>query len=312
MANLTSKEIEYISQYTSYVERKPFIFSTELSNSQIAMKETNPEVYSSIYKKYGVSGYDDVVICLFNPTEMTINLRNRGAFEQYKHATVYHEWDGIAGKSFDALEVSFTFQSGNILPHWKESAKKRKSWVDRWKAYFKKGTAQETESSSGDYIMPPGVDMHQRFLSLIDQPKILDDGSFNRVTIETTSRLYPYLTMSGFFSPDGAGDFDQDAGEPNQFTWSASFMADIFTPSLDESTELLTSFRAALLDMTYQPSGKIASGGTYTQEEKDYLDALAESIFGTKGLPVANTWDYKKLEQLSGLLPGIEMGVGVQ
>lgn len=173
------------------------------------------------------------IILHINPSEVQFAQSLRGANSKNKSGTVLYTWRDSKRKSFfDEPVVTMTFHTGNISPF---------SYIA--------DVAKRKEIESSDYQTQPisrGLANFYRFLELVDDRKILPDGRPNFVYITHSSRKFPKLTLVGFFDPDAITIVD-NADDPNQLTWTASFTCRHTFPHLSDSTQLLQVYQNAKL-----------------------------------------------------------------
>lgn len=103
---------------------------------------------------------------------------------------------------FDTPTISFTFQSGNIIP------------------------LPQTTVESMKKKTPYGLEDFYFFLQLVNQPPLIpsgpDEGKHNYTWVRYTSLMFPSLLLKGYFAPDGVS-FSDAADSPAGFQWTASF-----------------------------------------------------------------------------------------
>jgi hypothetical protein len=175
----------------------------------------------------------EAIILHINPSEVSIQQSIRGVESKNKSGTVLYTWRDRKRKTFfDEPVVQFTFHSGNIAPF---------SYIGDLK---KKKTLE-----AADYNTQPiarGLANYYRFLELLDDRKILPDGRPNFVYITHSSRVYPKLTLVGFFHVDGV-NVQESANEPNQISWQASFTCRFTYPQLSDSRALMEVYNSLKL-----------------------------------------------------------------
>lgn len=172
----------------------------------------------------------EAIILHINPSEVSIQQSIRGVESKNKSGTVLYTWRDRKRKTFfDEPVVQFTFHTGNTSPF---------TYIG--------GLINQRKITSDDYTTQPisrGLANYYRFLELLDDRKILPDGRPNFVYITHTSRLYPKLTLVGFFHVDGV-NVQETANEPNQITWQASFTCRFTYPHLSDSKALLDVYQS--------------------------------------------------------------------
>ncbi len=98
-------------------------------------------------------------------------------------------------------------------------------------------------------VVPEGLNNFYEFLQLVDEQKILNtpgqEGDINFVYIVYNSRIFPNLTLSGLFTPDGVSWTDT-ADDPNNInSWTANFTVYDSFPRLNDLTGLVKFFKAS-------------------------------------------------------------------
>jgi hypothetical protein len=161
------------------------------------------------------------IYCRVNPAGITWNIPLRSSIEKMRAGEVQHIWkDPIRNTFFDEPRLTISFQSGNILPI-------------------------QMSPQTMQPVVPPGLDNFYAFMSLLNEKKIQDNGETNQVYILYNSRIFPSMTLSGMFSPDGLS-FSDNASEPNMVNdWSATFTVYHSFPEITDYETLGQTFVAA-------------------------------------------------------------------
>jgi hypothetical protein len=128
---------------------------------------------------------------------------------------------------FNLPTVTFTFQTGNILPIPLESVKQTS---DTGQVVPVKGVA-----------VPYGLQDFYYFMQLINQPPIMpsgqNEGKHNYLWVYYSSLQFPNIVLKGFIEPEGVS-WSDTADAPNSFTWSATMAVYESSPDIT-NTELL-------------------------------------------------------------------------
>lgn len=132
---------------------------------------------------------------------------------------------------FNLPTVSFTFQTGNILPIPLESVALAS---DTNQVVPVKGVA-----------VPYGLQDFYYFMQLINQPPImpsgLNEGKHNYLWVYYSSLQFPNIVLKGFIEPEGIS-WSDTADAPNSFTWSASMAVYESVPDITETDLLVEEY----------------------------------------------------------------------
>lgn len=154
------------------------------------------------------------IIFRCNPNKVDYEWPIRGATQNVKSGKVFYWWrNKEKGSHFDLPAVTFSFQSGNIMV--------LKDNFDPQK--------------SPDLYTPEGLDNFYQFMSIIDEKKMLDDGTPNFITINHHSAIFPNLSLTGFFDPSSAITVSESVDEPSLITWSAKFLVHTSVPRFNNA-----------------------------------------------------------------------------
>ena len=291
---MTQKTMEQLYQDAAgqtYYKRKPFIISTDFSAVQAERAESSDPTEKELYKKYrdiyGVSGIDDYIVAAINPSDMNITATVRSATERAKNAVAYHAWPGTASDRFNTLDVSFVFQTGFLLPHWKAEAVTKGDWrsyLSDWYDALRLRYSEKQES--GKFVEPLGVDMRNKFMALVNQPTVLENGALNYVTIETNSITLPSLSLRGFFSKDGIGPAEMGADDPYQYSWTAVFIATSTSPTLGNEPEMRQRFRSAFYEQLQfgKAMGELLPNFLSNSSEQQWWEQLLTSMLSGENI----------------------------
>jgi len=210
------------------------------------------------------------ILAAINPSEVQWTMAQRAAVQKVYMGEIMHVWkDKIRGTYFDEPSITFNFQSGNIMPirelPYKQSGTARQPVphteveygtaqagtalgqrvVQRRVATFTNVPKLVEDSSETQPRVPGGLQNFYEFLQLVDEQKILDDGTINYVYIMYNSRIFPEITLAGLFTPDGTSWTDS-SNDPNQIgSWSARFTVYDSFPRLNDYNALIKFFQDA-------------------------------------------------------------------
>lgn len=159
-----------------------------------------------------------------NPSSASWSFTLRGNTVKVKNGVNFHYWyDSDRGTYYDDARLSLNFQSGSIAPLLS---------VDQ----------------SGDVVqgrVPPGHRNFFDFAELLNDQRILDDGSPNQVIIVYNSRKFPRIVVIGEFDPQSGFSVDDTADDSEQINWSATFVVQRTIPEIWETAQLQESVRSA-------------------------------------------------------------------
>ncbi len=187
------------------------------------------------------------------PSQAQWSMNLRIAERKTLAGTVQHAWRNLRTVQrpsyFSEPVISFSFQSGNIIPIYSPGAKAQNDGGT---------TPQQNAAPPAPVIsMPPGHVNFYRFLDLLNESRIVEgtDGSgrqSNIVYIMYHSRVFPSIVLAGMFQPESFS-FSEDATNPNQINWNASFTVYDSFPRFDNSSALISTWHA---NRSYFPNSK--------------------------------------------------------
>ena len=163
-----------------------------------------------------------------NPSDVNFSFPLRGATQKVKIGMVFYWWkNAIRNSHFDVPVVTFTFQSGNVVPM--------------------RGNNPDT------LYIPEGVDNYYEYMSLIDEDRMLSDGTPNFVYIQHNSAIFPSLQLTGFFDPSRETTVKETAGD-GHFSWEGAFFVHDSTPAFN-SGNFAQQFKTIFTNSaTYNPA----------------------------------------------------------
>jgi len=151
------------------------------------------------------------IVWFANPSDVTWNMAQRATHSKTLIGTVLHVWpNNNRGTFFDEPKVTFSLQSGNLMPVFGKD--------DKWEA-------------SG------GIVNFYEFMQLVDAPKLtVGDATqpprTNLVSIQYHSNLFPSLTLLGMFDPSGIKFTDSSQSPTSVTSWSVDFVVYDTVPKL--------------------------------------------------------------------------------
>jgi len=169
-----------------------------------------------------------------NPSEVTWNIKRRGTITKTAAGHVRNTWRNrfrYYGRPtyYDELEVSFTFQSGNIMPY---------AGIDM---YDPNASPAQMAEYLANIQPPPGLQNFYEFLSLLDQPQVL--GAYeNRHIVIHHSRVFPTIRLEGFFIDSSPVTFTESAENGNEVIWRATMLVYRTYPMLQSATQLIDMY----------------------------------------------------------------------
>lgn len=189
------------------------------------------------------------IIFWAGPKSVQWNFPMRAAQQQTRSGTIYHTWrNGSRSTFFDEPQVTFTLQAGNIMPvrlqNRTEAGGHRLNQLGSPFLVSGDGAGAGPRPAQEVIALPAGLFDFYEFFDLLNEEKILPDGRPNFVLIAYHSLVYPEIFLRGFFNPEGI-QFSEDAQNPAELTWTATFKVRSTSPPFHNSSALLASWRAA-------------------------------------------------------------------
>ena len=171
------------------------------------------------------------IIFWAGPRSVQWSFPMRAAQQQTRSGTIYHTWrNGSRSTFFDEPSAQFTFQAGNIMPV---------------RVVRQQGDPFFSASRGGRVAaLPSGLFDFYEFFEILNEEKILPDGRPNFVLIAYHSLVYPEMMLRGFFNPEGI-TFSEDAQQPTELTWNATFKVRSTEPPFYNSSALLREWNGA-------------------------------------------------------------------
>lgn len=158
----------------------------------------------------------------------------RAAQQQTRSGTILHMWrDNSRSTFFDEPQVTFTFQSGNILP----VRLREQGQIDT--------AAGGVPVFMETVTLPPGLLDFYDFFDLLNEEKILSDGRPNFVYIVYHSLVFPEIFLRGFFTPEGFS-FTDSSQDPASITWTATFKIRSTEPPFYRGRALMSTWLSAI------------------------------------------------------------------
>ncbi len=214
-----------------------------------------------------LASQDRYIVFWSGPSNTQWSFPMRAAQQQTRSGTILHTWrNGSRQTFFDEPTVTFNFQAGNIMP------------------------VRISQGGGGEAVsLPPGLLDFYDFFEVLNQPKILSDGRPNFVFIAYHSLVYPEIFMRGFFNPEGL-QFQEDAQNPANLTWSATFKVRSTEPPFWNAQQLIASWRSALAP---EPSEDEAFNSLISElaETGGATPNRGPRSLGTTGVPIPGQGD---------------------
>lgn len=158
-----------------------------------------------------------------SPENVQWQFRLRGSLQETRGGWIQHYWkDNRRNTFFDEPEVTFTFQSGNIMPVRVTTARNPVT-----------NAISQTQVS-----LPTGLLNLYEFMELLDQPKVMSDGRNNYVYILYSSLVFPKIVLHGFFTPDAGTGFSEGAQDNAEVKWTGTFKVAGTYPSFNSANQL--------------------------------------------------------------------------
>ena len=191
------------------------------------------------------------IVFRVNPSNVSWRIPVRGNEQMVKSGRIQHVRRNETKKTFlSEPEIDITFHTGNIMPI-------------RLNPPIQKGTkggfpipnvksnlqapgqefftdfnvnASRVPSLQKDtrekVSIPQGVWNFYMFLALVDEQKILEDGTQNLIYLYYHSNTFPAIILSGLFNPSNGISFTDSSNTPNGLEWNATFTVYNSTPQL--------------------------------------------------------------------------------
>lgn len=151
----------------------------------------------------------------------------KGGHARYAQARNAHAHGAHGGEDltwFDLPRVSFQFQAGNLMP---------------------------IPGIQNEVGIPYGLQDFYLFLELLNQPPLLpsgqNEGKHNYVWVFYTSLQFPQVVLRGYFEPEGVS-WSDNADEPTDLKWSASFVVHQMSPNIWDSGEVFNAYKEFMRD----------------------------------------------------------------
>lgn len=232
------------------VNRLPWIFSTYSSilglannaTAQGVLGGTTAPTPTNVVASENVGTGPGTIVWIANPKSVTWQVNQRGSESKNKSGTVLHIWhDRFRRTDYDDPKLTFTFQTGNILPQSSDA------------------TNPSIPLDHNNQV-PGGLNNFYQFLALVDQPKIASNGTANTIHILYQSRIFPAIVLTGFFDPQVVVQFTDDSQNPNQVSgWTASFTVYSTTPKIYDLAGLQSQFMAEGFNSPFSTPGNGAN-----------------------------------------------------
>lgn len=156
-----------------------------------------------------------------NPSEITWKIPLRGTDQQTKTGRVTHNWfDSRRGTFYDEPQLTFNFQSGNIMP-----------FIQR-------------KNQRPQVINNSGLDNFYKLLELMQQERFTPDtGENNFISIFYNSNIFPTMSLVGMFRQEDGISFTDSGENPLQVnSWTAGFTVYETHPPLNSANALIDAF----------------------------------------------------------------------
>ena len=242
----------YTGQNSAWVKKIPWVMSTvELLKSSSGL------------------------IWFANPSEAQWSMAQRSIMTKTMTGTILHTWPNNNRHTFfDEVDITFTLQSGNIMPLPKGVMDNNMIMSDIG------GTTTLTPETSR------GLLNFASFIQLYDSPKITSDGRPNYVIIHYRSNIFPQLIMKGWFHSDGI-KFTDSSDDPNTIkSWSVGFTMVDSIPRLS-NYEMHSLVNKNLVERTAEET-PIFSKASAVYEEETTVGATEDSTSLTRKPNPAN------------------------
>jgi hypothetical protein len=209
--------LQQLTSLGAFSDRTSEIESARLARGQRVSREFIPMIITTD-QQVTLGDRGKYILFWSGPQNTTWTFQQRGVTQQTRTGYIAHYWlDNKRTTFFDDPSVSFTFQTGNIMPV---------------------REAVRADGTASLIFLPPGLLDYYDFFSLLDEPKILSSGRPNFVNIVYHSLLYPTILLRGFFEPESPITVTEDAQKPASVTWAATFRVSQSNPPLHDGSKL--------------------------------------------------------------------------
>jgi hypothetical protein len=170
------------------------------------------------------------IVFYVNPSDVRWNIPFRGSVTKTAAGTIQNVWPNRYrnGSIFDDFTIDLSFQAGNIMPFMAYPGQEF-------------STADDVDKAVNSPGVPPGLENFYRFLSLLDAPRLIGAGE-NRHIIVHHSRLFPTLTLEGFFKVDQPLGFQESVNSGNTHRWEATFQVYRTVPRISSYSQLVNMY----------------------------------------------------------------------
>jgi len=209
--------LQQLTSLGAFSDRASDVESARLARGSRTSREFVPMIITTD-QQVSLGDRGKHILFWSGPQNTTWTFQQRGVTQQTRTGYIAHYWrDDKRTTFFDDPSVSFTFQTGNIMP-------------------IREATRQDGTASL--IFLPPGLLDYYDFFSFMDEPKILSSGRPNFINIVYHSLLYPTVLLRGFFEPETPITVNEDASRPGSVTWSATFRVRQSNPPLHDGSKL--------------------------------------------------------------------------
>jgi len=201
------------------------------------------------------------VVLWVNPSDVAWNLPRRETVSKTAAGAIRNTWrNRFRGTYYDEPTLSFTFQTGNIMPYanikselFGKRSIVQNNYIDpeRGERDTRFNNTREPPTASQELLsiiqeppVPPGLQNLYDFMGLIDQP-ILQGWGENRHILFYRTPAFPRLRLEGYFSPAGLS-FTESANNANSLTWTAQFQVYRTEPAFWKPEQLKMAYSVSL------------------------------------------------------------------
>lgn len=161
-----------------------------------------------------------------NPSNWEWTMNQRGMVQKTHGGTVVHMWRSRHRPTYyDEIALTVQFQSGNVMPIRLDSNTTFGPTRGATAGSFAGQIGQAVgagASAQPRIVVPPGLMNFYEYIELKDEPKILDTGAANYVSIIACSPMFPQIVLQGYINPEGFS-FSENADDLGGVTWNDSF-----------------------------------------------------------------------------------------
>ena len=205
-----------------------------------------------------------------NPDDVRWSIPRRGTTVKTAAGQTRNTWrNHFRGTYYDEFTLDITFQSGSIMP----SA----PYAD-----IPLNTYYQIAEAASNPTVPYGLEDFYRFLELINVPSLM--GAYeNFHIINYHSRIFPNLTMYGYFPEQSPISWVDSSKDGNQVKWNASFQCYYTNPAIWNAKQLISAYKRFIQQRNTAEQVGEKEMKLYHAANKNKVAASKPKTLGTTG-----------------------------